>query len=97
MKTPVALALAAANLVAGHATFQSFVINGIDQGHHFAVQTPPLGASPVMNPASPDMICKGGKATADFVEIAAGSNITMQWHGHDPVTSSSKDEPIATV
>jgi cellulase len=96
MKSPIAIALATANLVAGHATFQSFAIDGIDQGHHFAVQTSPLGASPVMNPASPDMVCKGGKATAGFVEVAAGSNVTMQWHGRDPVTIS-KDEPIATV
>jgi cellulase len=80
MKTTVAFVLAAANLVAGHTTFQSFVINGKDQGQHFAVQTPSNGNNPIKDVTSSAMVCNGGTATADQVEVAAGSSITMQWH-----------------
>ncbi|CAO2650084.1 Nn.00g013760.m01.CDS01 [Neocucurbitaria sp. VM-36] len=96
MKTTAAFVLAAANLVAGHATFQSFVIGGKDQGQHFAVQTPSNGNNPIKDVTSPSMVCNGGTATADQVEVAAGSSITMQWHHNDPATTSGdNDEPIA--
>lgn len=80
MKTAAAFVLAAANLVAGHTTFQSFVIGGKDQGQGFAVQTPSNGNNPIKDVTSTAMICNGGTATADRVEAAAGSSITMQWH-----------------
>lgn len=80
MKTTVAFVLAATNLVAGHTTFQSFVINGKDQGQHFAVQTPSNGNNPIKDVRSSAMVCNGGTATTDQVEVAAGSSITMQWH-----------------
>lgn len=80
MKTAAAFALAAANLVAGHATFQSFVIGGKDQGQHFAVRTPSNGNNPILDVTSTAMNCNGGAATKDQVEVASGSSITMQWH-----------------
>lgn len=97
MRTSVAFALAAAKLVAGHATFQSIVVDGKDQGQHFAVQTPSNGNNPIMSVSSPAMVCNGGSAKADeFVEIAAGSKIGLQWHHNDPKTESGdNDEPIA--
>jgi|TARA_R110002003_G_scaffold111_14_gene9500 cellulase len=88
MRTSVAFALAAAKLVAGHATFQSLVVGGKDQGQHFAVQTPSNGNNPIMDPTSSAMVCNGGTAKTDFVEVAAGSEITMQWHHNDPATTS---------
>ncbi|KAL6707296.1 hypothetical protein ACN47E_004284 [Coniothyrium glycines] len=96
MKTAAAFVLAAANLVAGHATFQSFVIDGKDQGQHFAVQTPSNSNNPIKDVTSPSMVCNGGTATADQVEVAAGSSITMQWHHNDGApTAGDNDEPIA--
>lgn len=99
MKTTAAFVLAAANLVAGHATFQSFVIDGKNQGHHFAVQTPSNGNNPIKDVTSTAMICNGGSATADQVEVAAGSSIGMQWHhnddGKDTFPTNDSDEPIA--
>jgi cellulase len=96
MRTSIALALAAAKLAASHTTFQSFVIDGKDQGQHFAVQTPSNGNNPIKDVTSTSLICNGGKATSDFVEIAAGSEITMQWHHNDGAsTSGDSDEPIA--
>ncbi|KAL5118791.1 hypothetical protein ACEQ8H_003294 [Pleosporales sp. CAS-2024a] len=96
MKTSVAIAFAAAQLAAAHSTFQSFVINGKDQGQHKAVQTPSNGNSPILDVTSPAMNCNGGKATADFISVAAGSEITLQWHHNDPATTSGdQDEPIA--
>ncbi|CAN9149829.1 unnamed protein product [Alternaria alternata] len=95
MFTKTAIILAAANLAAAHTTFQSFVIDGKDQGQHFAVQTPSNGNNPILDVTSTAMICNGGKATADQVEVAAGSKIGMQWHHNDPVTTGDGDEPIA--
>ncbi|KAF1941146.1 hypothetical protein EJ02DRAFT_466836 [Clathrospora elynae] len=95
MKT-AAFVLAVANLAAAHTTFQSFVIGGKDQGQHFAVQTPSNGNNPIKDVTSPLMVCNGGKATADQVEVAAGSSIGFQWHHNDPATvSGDSDEPIA--
>ena len=95
MKTTTAFILATANLVAGHATFQSFVIGGKDQGQHFAVQTPSNANNPILDVTSPSMVCNGGKATSDQVSVAAGSSVTMQWHHNDPASSGDADEPIA--
>ena len=72
MFTKTAIILAAANLAAAHTTFQSFVIDGKDQGQHFAVQTPSNGNNPILDVTSTAMICNGGKATSDQVEVAAG-------------------------
>ncbi|USP78964.1 lytic polysaccharide monooxygenase [Curvularia clavata] len=96
MFTKTAILLAAANLAAAHSTFQSFVINGKDQGHHFAVQTPSNGNNPILDVTSTAMICNGGKPTADQVEVAAGSTIGMQWHHNDPQNDAGdKEDPIA--
>jgi cellulase len=96
MFTKTAIILAAANLAAAHTTFQSFVIDGKDQGQHFAVQTPSNGNNPILDVTSTAMICNGGKATADQVEVAAGSKIGFQWHHNDPQTvAGDNDEPIA--
>jgi cellulase len=96
MFTKTAIILAAANLAAAHSTFQSFVINGKDQGHHFAVQTPSNGNNPILDVTSTAMICNGGKPTADQVEIAAGATLGMQWHHNDPQNDAGdKEDPIA--
>ena len=98
MKTTAAFVLAAANLVAGHATFQSFVIDGKDQGQHFAVRVPSNGNNPIKDVTSSLLNCNDGASTTDQVEVAAGSSITMQWHHNDPATTSGDtDEPIAAV
>lgn len=99
MKTSAAIVLAAAGLINAHATFQSFVIDGKDQGQHFAIQKPSNGNNPIKDVTSTAMICNGGTATADQVEVAAGSSVTMQWHHNDlpegQSTAGDSDEPIA--
>jgi len=96
MRTSIAFALAVAQLAAAHTTFQSIVIDGKDQGQHFAVQTPSNGNNPIKDVTSSAMVCNGGTAKTDFVEVAAGSKIGMQWHHNDPATTSGdSDEPIA--
>jgi len=96
MKTSAAFALVAAQLVASHATFQSFIVDGKDQGQHFAVQTPSNGNEPIYDVRSSAMICNGGTAKTDFVAVKAGSEVTMQWHHSDPgQLSGDGDEPIA--
>jgi hypothetical protein len=92
MRTSIAFAFAAAKLVAGHTTFQSFVIGGKDQGQHFAVQTPSNGNNPILDVTSTAMVCNGGKATADNVKVTAGSDITFQWHHNDPSTTSGDSD-----
>lgn len=97
MKTAVAFALAAAELAYGHATFQSFVIDGKDAGQHKGVQTPSNANNPILDVTSKSMICNGGTEAADFIEVAAGSKIQVQWHHNDGAgdASGDKDEPIA--
>ena len=96
MKTSIAFALAAAQLAAAHTTFQSMIIDGKDQGQHKAVRTPSNGNNPILDVTSTAMICNGGKAAADTVEVKSGSEITFQWHHNDPATvSGDQDEPIA--
>jgi cellulase len=96
MKTAVAFALTAAKLAVAHTTFQSFVIDGKDQGQHTAVQTPSNGNNPILDVTSTAMICNGGKATTDFIEVTGGQEIQLQWHHNDPATTSGdSDEPIA--
>ncbi|KAF2641558.1 hypothetical protein P280DRAFT_469161 [Massarina eburnea CBS 473.64] len=97
MKTSVFYAIAAAKLAAAHCTFQSIVLDGEDQGQHFAVQTPSNSNNPILDVTSDSLICNGGTATDDQVSVAAGSKITMQWHHNDPATTSGdSDEPIAS-
>lgn len=98
MKTSVAFALAAAKLIAAHTTFQSIVVDGKDQGQHYAVQTPSNGNNPILDTSSSSLVCNGGSAiTGEFVKIAAGSKIGLQWHHNDPMTTSGdSDEPIAS-
>jgi lytic cellulose monooxygenase (C1-hydroxylating) len=94
MRTSVAFAIAAAKLVAGHTTFQSFVVNGADVTK--GVQVPSNGNNPILDVTSTAMNCNGGKATTDFVDFTAGSEITMQWHHNNPATiAGDADEPIA--
>ncbi|KAF2832397.1 hypothetical protein CC86DRAFT_401164 [Ophiobolus disseminans] len=97
MRTSIAFAFAAAKLVAAHTTFQSIVIAGKDQGQHFAVQTPSNGNNPIKDVTDTAMICNGGTPKAgEFVEVAAGSKIGMQWHHNDGApTAGDSDEPIA--
>lgn len=96
MRTSTAFALAAAKLIAAHTTFQSIVVDGEDQGQHFAVETPSNANNPIYDVTSSSMICNGGTATSDFVSVAAGSTIGLQWHHNDPMTESGdSDEPIA--
>ncbi|KAF1358511.1 hypothetical protein EJ07DRAFT_78808, partial [Lizonia empirigonia] len=80
MKYSYAFALVAAQLASAHTTFQSFVIDGKDQGQHFAVRTPSNGNSPILDVTSSLMNCNGGSKAADTLEVAAGSEITFQWH-----------------
>lgn len=96
MKYSYAFALAAAQLATAHTTFQSFVIGGKDQGQHTGVRTPSNGNNPIKDVTSTAMICNGGTAAADTVEVAAGSEITFQWHHNDGAsTEGDADEPIA--
>ena len=96
MKYSYAFALAAAQLASAHTTFQSFVIDGKDQGHHFAVRTPSNGNNPILDVTSNLMTCNGGVKAADTLEVAGDAKITFQWHHNDPATvSGDADEPIA--
>ena len=80
MKYSYAFAVAAAQLASAHTTFQSIVIDGKDQGQHVGVRTPSNGNNPILDVTSTAMICNGGAPAADTVEVAAGSEITFQWH-----------------
>ena len=71
---------ALASVASAHTTFQSFVIDGKDQGQHFAVRTPSNGNNPILDVTSSAMVCNGGTKADDTVEVAAGSEITFQWH-----------------
>ncbi|OAL02185.1 hypothetical protein IQ06DRAFT_203835, partial [Phaeosphaeriaceae sp. SRC1lsM3a] len=94
MKSSIAFALAAANAVSAHTTFQSFVIDGKDVTK--GVQVPSNGNNPILDVTSTAMICNGGKMGTDFVEYKAGSDITFQWHHNNPATiQGDADEPIA--
>lgn len=96
MRTSVVFALAAAKLAYAHTTFQSIVVDGKDQGQHFAVQTPSNSNNPIKDVTSLSMICNGGTAKTEFVEVAAGSKIGMQWHHNDGASfAGDSDEPIA--
>jgi hypothetical protein len=79
MKFSIAITLAAAKLISAHATFQSFVVDGEDQGQHFAVRTPSNYNNPIYDVTSSAMVCNGGEATSDYVEVAAGATIGLQW------------------
>jgi cellulase len=80
MRTAIAFALAAGKLAAAHTTFQSFVIDGKDQGQHTAVRTPSNGNNPILDVTSTAMTCNGGTKAADTIEVAAGSEIGLQWY-----------------
>jgi cellulase len=95
MKASIALALAAAQLAASHATFQSMIVDGKDQGHHTGVRTPSNANNPILEVGSTAMICNGGSKAADTVEVKAGSELTFQWHHNDPSSDGDKDDPIA--
>lgn len=94
MKTAIAFALAAGKLAAAHATFQSIVLDGKDQGGK-AVQTPSNGNNPILDVTSKSMICNGGTKAADTLEVAAGSQLGLQWHHNQGPNPSDSDEPIA--
>jgi cellulase len=98
MRTAAAFILAAAELVAGHATFQNIAKNGGAQS-----TTGVRGTSNQNNPilstadalASDMMICKGGDAVAGSFEVAGGDKLQLQWHHNQGPASGDADEPIA--
>lgn len=94
MKYSYAFALAAAQLASAHTTFQSFVIGGKDQGQHFAVRTPSNGNNPILDVTSSAMTCNGGTKADDTLEVAAGSEITFQWHHNVLLPRSDYDTDI---
>lgn len=79
MKYSYALALATAQLAYGHATFQSFVVDGKEVGLD-AVRKPSNGNTPIQDVTSLLMNCNGGTEAASSFEVAAGSELTFQWH-----------------
>ena len=97
MKTSAAFALAAAKLIAAHTTFQSFVIDGKDQGQHYAVGEPSNGNNPILDVTSSAMVCNGGTVKdGESVAVKAGSKVGMQWHHNDGASlEGDSDEPIA--
>ena len=95
MKLSIAIALAAAKLISAHSTFQSIVVSGTNQGQHVGVQTPSNANNPILDVTSSLMTCKGGSPVSNFISVAAGSTIQLQWHHSDPVQSGDGDEPIA--
>jgi lytic cellulose monooxygenase (C1-hydroxylating) len=56
MKSSIAITLAAAKLISAHATFQSFVVDGEDQGQHYAVRTPSNYNNPIYDVTSSAMV-----------------------------------------
>lgn len=99
MRTTAAfIALAAAELVAGHTTFQNFAKNGGAQ-----TTTGVMGTSNQNNPiystaeelASNMMICKGGAFAAASFEVAGGDKLQLQWHHNQGPAPGDSDEPIA--
>ncbi|KAJ8108505.1 hypothetical protein OPT61_g8124 [Boeremia exigua] len=89
-----ALAAAAAPLASAHATFQSFVVDGQEVGSK-AVRVPAKGNTPITDVTSTDMNCNGGAAATETFEVAAGSELTFQWHHNTGYSAGDPDEPIA--
>lgn len=91
MKTSTIFALAAAGILetaSAHATVFNILVNDVDQGLGNSadgyIRSPPNN-SPVTDVTSTDMTCNvgGGKAAAQFVEVAGGDKITFEWHHND--------------
>ncbi|KAI0796822.1 glycoside hydrolase [Abortiporus biennis] len=89
MKTTSILSLLAfAAASHAHFTMQYIWINGIDQGQNVDIRIPPNN-NPVTDVTSTDLTCNvnglsgAGVSTAT---IAAGTNITFEWHQHDQRT-----------
>jgi cellulase len=100
MKTAVFFAMAAAELVAGHATFQFISKNGGAQANTgvrgTSNQNNPI-LSTAENLASDMMICKGGAAVAGSFEVAGGDKLALQWHHNQGPNPADVEEPIALV
>ncbi|KAG9239972.1 glycosyl hydrolase family 61-domain-containing protein [Calycina marina] len=92
-----AILLAVVQLVAAHSTFQKFVLNGVEQEQHFAVQIPANGNRPIRDVTSTSMICKDGAATDDQVEVASGSTVGMQWWRSDPDIDGASEDPNVPI
>lgn len=69
MKASIACALTFAELISAHATFQSIVLGGSDKGQHYAVQSTSNANNPILDVTSSLMVCKGGSAKSEFVEV----------------------------
>ncbi|KAI8939571.1 hypothetical protein NX059_003335 [Plenodomus lindquistii] len=93
----LALALAGAQFVAAHTTVYNILVNGKDQGVGNQaggyIDSPPNN-NPVTDVTSKDMTCNvAGTKAAKSVTVAAGDEITFQWH-HD--NNSPGDDIIAS-
>ncbi|KAJ7287802.1 glycoside hydrolase [Mycena rebaudengoi] len=93
MKLTLALALLPA-LVRAHHTMQYLWVNGVDQGLNHNIRIAPNN-NPVVDVTSKDMTCNVNGLTGTNVStlsIAAGTNITFEWHQHDQRTG---EDPLA--
>ena len=91
--TKAALLTAGAELVAAHSSYQNFVIDGVQQPPHFAVQS--NSPRPVRDVTNEAMICHSGEATDEQVEVAPGTSVGMQWFRFDNETTTERNFPIA--
>lgn len=76
--------LTAAAVANAHFTMQYTWINGVDQGLNKYIRVPPSN-NPVTDVTSTDLTCNVNGLSGAGVEtatIAAGTNITLEWHQH---------------
>ncbi|KAH0588117.1 Endo-beta-1,4-glucanase D [Termitomyces sp. J132] len=93
MKLALSL-LATAAFANAHFTMQYIWDNGVDEGQNNYIRVPPNN-NPVTDVTSTDLTCNVNGlsgAGVSTLSIAAGTNITFEWHQHDQRTG---EDPIS--
>ncbi|KAK5077182.1 hypothetical protein LTS08_006128 [Lithohypha guttulata] len=89
---------ALATSVSAHAFFHTGYVNGVSQGHLFAVRAPSSN-SPIQDVSSSALICNAplhSPVSTNVIEIAPGDRFGMQWnHAISGPTAGDADDPIA--
>ncbi|KAF9024339.1 hypothetical protein BDZ89DRAFT_954802 [Hymenopellis radicata] len=88
MKSTLVSLLTCAAVAHAHFTMQYVWINGVDEGQNTYLRIPPNN-NPVTDVTSTDLTCNVNGLSGASVEtatVAAGTNITLEWHQHDQRT-----------
>ncbi|KAF8908367.1 glycoside hydrolase [Mucidula mucida] len=88
MKSTLLSLLTCAAVAQAHFTMQYIWVDGTDEGHNTYLRIPPNN-NPVTDVTSTDLTCNVNGLSGANVEtatVAAGTNITLEWHQHDQRT-----------